>query len=317
MTVKPRGTKLSIVGAGAVGTSLAYAALIKGVASEVVLQDINAKKVHAEVLDLAHGSQFIPSVKIDGSDDVAVTAHSDIVVIAAGAKQQPGETRMDLAHKTVGLMKKIVPPLVEQSPNAIFLMVTNPVDVTTQAVQKISGLPENRVFGSGTVLDSSRLRWLVANEVGLAMGNVHALICGEHGDTEIPVWSTATIGGLPIEEWERQTGQLGRSVRDDIAYRVVHAAYEVIEGKGATNYAIGLSGTRIIEAILRDEHLVLPVSAMLEDWHGISGVCMSVPRVVERHGVGKALELPLSDEEYKGLKASAEHIREVARSLGF
>ncbi|WGT46911.1 L-lactate dehydrogenase [Tessaracoccus lacteus] len=317
MAEKRTGTKLSVVGAGAVGTSLAYAALIKGVASEVVLQDINAKKVHAEVLDLAHGSQFIPSARIDGSDDVAVTQGSDIVVISAGAKQQPGETRMDLANKTVGLMKKIIPPLVEQSPDAIFLMVTNPVDVTTLAALKISGLPENQVFGSGTVLDSSRLRWLVANEVQLAMGNVHTLVCGEHGDTEIPLWSSASIGGIPIDDWERQTGQLGKAVRDDIAHRVVHAAYEVIEGKGATNYAIGLSGTRIIEAILRNEHRVLPVSGMLDNWHGISGVCMSVPRVVERRGVGDALELPLSDEEYKGLKASADHIREVAGSLGF
>lgn len=317
MAEKPTGTKVSIVGAGAVGTSLAYAALIKGVASEIAIQDINAKKVHAEVLDLAHGSQFLPPVKVDGSDDVAVTAHSDIVVIAAGAKQQAGETRMDLASKTVGLMKVIVPPLVEQSPDAIFLMVTNPVDVTTQAVQKISGLPEGRVFGSGTVLDSSRLRWLVATEVGLAMGNVHTLICGEHGDSEIPLWSSSSIGGIPLEEWERHTGQLGKTKRDEIAHRVVHAAYEVIEGKGATNYAIGLSGTRIIQAILRNEQRVMPVSAMLDDWHGISGVCMSVPRIVERSGVGRALELPVSEEELAGLRASAEHIRGVARTLGF
>lgn len=317
MVSKRTGTKLSIVGAGAVGTSLAYAGLISGVASEVVLYDINEKKVHAEALDLAHGSQFLPPAKIDGSSDIAITHDSDVVVISAGAKQQPGESRMDLAGKTVSLMKKIIPPLVEQSPNAVFLMVTNPVDVTTQAAQKISGLPANRVFGSGTVLDSSRLRWLVATECDVAMSNVHAIIGGEHGDTEIPLWSTATIGGVPIADWERQTGQLGDAARADIAHRVVHAAYEVIDGKGATNYAIGLAGTRILQAILRDEHSVLPVSAMLDDWHGISGVCMSVPRIVYRGGVGDALMLPINDAELAGLRDSAEHIRQVAQSLGF
>lgn len=317
MAEKSSGTKVSIVGAGAVGTSLAYAALIKGVASELVLQDINAAKVHAEALDLAHGSQFLPPAKITGSDDVAATANSDIVVIAAGAKQKPGETRMDLAGKTVGLMKSMIPPLVEQSPHAVFLMVTNPVDVTTQAVQKISGLPANQVFGSGTVLDSSRLRWLLANEVGLSVSNVHALIAGEHGDSEIPLWSTASIGNLPIDDWAAKMGHLDEAERGEIAHRVVRAAYEVIDGKGATNYAIGLAGTRIIEAIVRNEHRVMPVSAMLEDWHGISGVCMSVPRVVARDGVGKALELPVSEQELAGLKESAEHIREVAASLGF
>ncbi|AQP48887.1 L-lactate dehydrogenase [Tessaracoccus aquimaris] len=314
---KRTGTKLSIVGAGAVGTSLAYAALIRGAASEVALMDINEKKVHAEALDLAHGSQFLPPARIDGSSDVAVTEASDIVVIAAGAKQKPGETRMDLAEKTVDLMKKIVPGLVEQSPEAVFILVTNPVDVVTQAVVKISELPDGRVFGSGTVLDSSRLRYLVAQECDIAMSNVHAYICGEHGDSEIPLWSTSTIGGVPLSQWEEQTGQLSLARRSEITERVVGAAYEVIEGKGATNYAIGLAGTRIIQAVLRNEHSILPVSSMLHDWHGISDVCMSVPQIVGRSGVVKALELPVSAQELVGLQNSAEHIRSVAASLGF
>lgn len=313
-----RGTKLSVVGAGAVGTSLAYAALIKGAATHVALQDINATKVRAEALDMAHGSQFLPPhVTVEGSDDVAVTATSDVVVVAAGAKQQPGETRMDLAAKTVEMMKTLIPPLVEQSPDAVFIMVTNPVDVTTQAALKISGLPAHQLFGSGTVLDSSRLRWLVARECGVAVGNVHAYIAGEHGDTETPLWSTATIGGVPLKQWEQQTGQLSQDARDRIAHQVVRAAYEVIDGKGATNYAIGLAGTRIIQAVLRDEHTVLPVSAQLDDWHGISEVCMSVPRVVDGRGVGRALALPVNEHELQSLKDSAEHIREAARRLGF
>jgi len=316
--MKTRGSKLSVVGAGAVGTSLAYAALIKGAAGHVALQDINAAKVRAEALDLAHGSQFLPPrVTVEGSDDVAVTAGSDVVVVAAGAKQQPGETRMDLAAKTVEMMKSLIPPLVEQSPDAVFVMVTNPVDVTTQAALKISGLPAHQLFGSGTVLDSSRLRWLVAQECGVAVSNVHAYIAGEHGDTETPLWSTATIGGVPLKQWEQQTGQLSSSVRERIADQVVNAAYEVIEGKGATNYAIGLAGTRIIQAVLRDEHTVLPISAHLEDWHGISGVCMSVPRMVDGRGAGRALELPLNERELQKLRESANHIRAEARKLGF
>ena len=317
MGKKRKGTKLSIVGAGAVGTSLAYAALINGLASEVALQDINEKKVRAEALDLAHGAAFMPPVRIEGSADVAVTHGSDIVVITAGAKQQPGETRMDLAGKTVELMKKIVPGIVEQSPDAVLMLVTNPVDVITQAALKISGLPDGQVIGSGTVLDSSRLRWLIAGECDVAISSVHAVICGEHGDSEVPMWSTASIGGVPLLEWEEQTGKLGRERRDVITRQTIDAAYEVIEGKGATNSAIGLAGSRIIEAILRDEHAVLPVASRLHGWHGISDVCMSVPSVVGRHGVLRTLEPSVNAMELRGLQASADHIREVAGSLGF
>lgn len=316
--MKNNAAKLSVVGAGAVGTSLAYAALIKGAARHVALHDINAAKVRAEALDLAHGSQFLPpQITVEGSDDVAVTAGSQVVVVAAGAKQRPGETRMDLAAKTVEMMKALIPPLVDQSPEAVFIMVTNPVDVTTQAALKISGLPATQLFGSGTVLDSSRLRWLVAQECGVAVGNVHGYIAGEHGDTETPLWSTATIGGVPLEQWARRTGQLTPEAQERIANQVVNAAYEVIEGKGATNYAIGLAGTRILQAVFRDEHAVLPVSAMLDGWHGISEVCMSVPRMVDGRGVGRALELPLTEHELHKLRHSAEHIRAEARKLGF
>lgn len=309
--------KVSIVGAGAVGTSLAYAALIRGVARELALYDINEAKVHAEALDLAHGSQFFPEAVINGSSDLEITRGSDVVVIAAGAKQKPGETRMDLAEHTVELIKVVMPQLVERSPDAIFMMVTNPVDVTTQAALAVSGLPPHRVIGSGTVLDSSRLRWLVAKECGVAVSNVHAYICGEHGDSETPMWSTASIGGVPLQEWERQTGQLGPKVRDDIAHQVVNAAYEVINGKGATNYAIGVSATRVLEAILRNERSVFPVSSMLHDWHGISDVCMSVPSIMERMGVISHLQLPVSDEELAQLQASAEQIKAMAARLGF
>lgn len=312
-----RRNKLAIIGAGAVGSSLAYASLIRGLARHVVLHDINGVKAHAEALDLEHGSQFFPTARVEGSDDVEITRGSDIVVITAGAKQKPGESRMDLAASTVELMKKVIPPLVERSPEALFLMVTNPVDVTTYAALKISGLPRNQLFGSGTVLDSSRLRVLVAQHCGVAIGNVHAYICGEHGDTAIPIWSSATISGVPLLRWELQTGRLGESVRDDIADRVVNAAYTVIEGKGATNYAIGVSGARIIEAMFNDEHRVLPVSSMLDGWHGMSDVCMSVPTIVDRLGVGRNIEIPLYDGELGAMHDSADAIRATVRRMGF
>lgn len=311
------GAKLAIVGAGAVGSSLAYAAAIRGVARHIVLHDIDRAKVRAEALDLAHGGQFLPEAVIEGSDDVDITRGADVVVVTAGAKQKPGQTRMDLADSTVRLMEKVIPPLVERSPNATFLMVTNPVDVTTQAALKISGLPSHRLFGSGTVLDSSRLRQLIASTCHVAVGNVHAYVCGEHGDSETPLWSTATIGGVPLITWERTTGRLGERERDEIAHRVVNAAYEVIEGKGATNYAIGVAAARIIESVLRDERAVLPVSRMLEGWHGIAGVCMAVPTVVGRDGARTQLELPLSEDELTRLRNSGDQIRSMAASLGF
>lgn len=312
-----RSPKVAVVGAGAVGSSLAYAALIKGVARHVVLHDIDAGKVRAEALDMAHGSQFFPQATVEGSDDVEITRNSDVVVVTAGAKQKPGETRMDLAQSTVNLMKKVIPPLVERSPNAIFVLVTNPVDVTTYAALKISGLPPNQLFGSGTVLDSSRLRFLVAESCGVAVRNVHAYILGEHGDSQIPIWSSATIGGVPLLEWERMTGLLGESTRDAIADEVVNAAYEVIAGKGATNHAIGLAGTEIIEAILRDEHRVMPVSALLDDWYGIKDVCMAVPTVVDRQGAGRNLRQPLQDGELGAMHDSAQVIRDTLTRLGF
>lgn len=312
-----RRNKLAIVGAGAVGSSLAYACLIRGVARHIVLYDVDGVKARAEALDLEHGSQFMPTARVEGSDDPDITRGSDVVVITAGAKQKPGESRMDLAASTVALMKKVIPPMVERSPDALFLMVTNPVDVTTYAALKISDLPRNQMFGSGTVLDSSRLRVLVAQHCGVAIQNVHAYICGEHGDTEIPIWSSATISGVPLTKWEIQTGRLGESVRDDIADRVLNAAYEVIAGKGATNYAIGVSGARIIEAMFNDEHRVLPVSSLLEGWHGISDVCMSVPTIVDRLGVGMSVEIPLQDGELGAMHDSADAIRATLRRIGF
>lgn len=308
---------VAIIGAGAVGSTLAYAMLLRGVARRVVLYDVNAKKVRAEALDLAHGKQFFLEAEIIGSDDIEVCRDADVAVITAGAKQRPGQSRMDLASATVGLMKKIIPSITEVAPDAIQLLVTNPVDVVTYAAQKISGLPPERVFGSGTVLDSSRLRTLVSEHVGVAVSNIHAYMAGEHGDTEVPLWSSAAIGGVPLPQWERQTNQLGQAERDRIADQVVNAAYEVIEGKGATNYAVGLAATKIVESVVRDERRILPVSTRLEGWHDISDVCMSVPTIVDAKGASDQLLVSISEAEREQLVASADSIRQAARNLGF
>jgi L-lactate dehydrogenase len=313
-----RPSKLAVVGAGAVGATLAYAALIRGAAREVALYDINKAKVEAEALAIGHGIQFMPMGSIVGSDDVNVCADADMIVITSGARQKPGQSRLELAGATVNIMRSLVPQLVNVAPNAIYMLVANPVDVVTYASMKISGLPANQMFGSGTVLDTGRLRYLVSLRTQTAVQNVHAFIVGEHGDTEFALWSSANIASIPLSEWP-QTGPRALSIpeRELIAKDVVNSAYKIIEGKGATNYAVGLACTRIIEAVLRDEDRVLPVSSLLHDYKGVNDVCLSVPSIVNANGVEDVLEVPMDEFEVARLQASAEKIRSVAASLGF
>jgi L-lactate dehydrogenase len=314
-----RTTKVAIVGAGTVGATVAYAALMRGVARTVALYDVNKDKVEAEALDIGHGIQFMPMGEVIGSDDIAVCEDADVVVVTAGAKQQPGQSRLDLAEGTISLMHSIMPGLVETAPDAIFIMVTNPVDIVTYAALKHAGLPANQLFGSGTVLDSSRLRYLVAQHCGVAVQNVHAYIAGEHGDSEIPLWSSASIGSIPLLDWPGLgdgRGRMDKASRDRIAFEVVNSADKIIAGKGATNYAVALAASRIIEAVLGDENSVLPVSSLLTDYHGISNVCLSVPAVVGRDGVVDQLEVPMSPDELAGLRRSAEALASVAKRFG-
>ncbi|WP_066911585.1 L-lactate dehydrogenase [Millisia brevis] len=303
--------KIAIVGAGSVGSTLAYTALLRGTARSVVLYDIDTNKVRAEALDLRQGLQFMPAATVDGSDDVDICADAQVVAVTAGAKQKPGQSRMELAASTTSMLRTLMPQLVAVAPNAIFVMVTNPVDVVTYAAQRITGLDGAQLFGSGTVLDSARLRGLIAEHCGVAVQNVHAYIVGEHGDSEIPVWSSAVVGAVPVTELTTA------AERDATATDVVRAAYEIIKGKGATNYAIGASASRIIDAILRDEKRVLPVSTTVHDYHGISDVCLSVPTVVGAGGAERQLVIPMTDEEIAGLRASGDSIRSTARGLGF
>ena len=311
-------TKVAVVGAGSVGATLAYACLVRGIGRTIALYDVNADKTRAEVLDLQHGLQFVPAATVIGSDDVEVCRGADLVVITAGAKQKPGQTRLELAGANVALSRALVPQLLAVAPDAILLLVTNPVDVVTYAALKYSGLPPRRVFGSGTVLDSSRLRLLVAEHCGVAVQNVHAYIAGEHGDSEIPLWSSASIGSVPLLAWDDVPGRppLDAAAREEIHRKVVGAAGEIIRGKGATNYAVGLAAARIVEAVLYDQRQVLPVSSLLDGQAGISDVCLSLPSVVDRLGVEVVLPSPLSEDEVAGLRQSADTVKDVIKSVG-
>ncbi len=314
----PPTAKVAVVGAGAVGATLAYAVLMRGAAREVVLYDIDTAKVRAQALDLAHGIQFMPMAAVTGTDEIAACAGADVVVFTAGAKMKPGQTRIELAGTTIGLVRTLMPTLVDLAPDAVHLMVTNPVDVVTYAALRCSGLPREKVIGSGTVLDSSRFRYLVAEHMGVAVQNVHAYIAGEHGDTAVPLWSSATIGGVPLLDLEPLGGRgpLTPQVQEAIAHDVVHSAYEIIAGKGATSYAIGLAASRVIEAVLNDEHRVMPVSSLLDDYHGIGDVCLSVPTLVSHAGAGRPLRPPLSDAELAALRHSADTLRATAQQFG-
>jgi L-lactate dehydrogenase len=313
-----RPARIGIIGAGSVGATIAYAAMIRGVARHISLFDIARTKVDAEVLDLNHGQLFAPQATVDGSDDIEILRNADVVVMTAGAKQKPGQTRLDLAAANASILTKILPNVVRVAPNALLLLITNPVDVVTEIALKITGLAPERVFGSGTVLDSSRFRYLVARHCGVAVQNVHAYIAGEHGDSEIPLWSSATIGSIPLSQWSVEGhGKLTSADKDAIVHNVKDAAYQVIQGKGATNYAIGLAVTNILEAILYDERRVLPVSGRLSGFHGIHDVCLSLPRIVSRKGIEPPLPIPMTVDEEAGLEASAQQMRAVIASLGY
>jgi L-lactate dehydrogenase len=310
-------SKVAIIGAGSVGASMAYACLIRRSARSVVLYDINTAKVEAEVLDLAHGAMFTGSAEVQGGDDPALLEGSHVVVVTAGAKQEPGQTRLDLAATNVSLLEKLMPVLLERAPGAVFVLVTNPCDVLTVAAKRISGLPWNRVLSSGTVLDSSRLRLLLARRAEVSPGSVHASIVGEHGDTEFALWSEARIGPVPLVEWKGK-GQEPFTAEelDRITHDVRNAAYRVIEGKGATNFAIGLAGARIIEAILGDQHAILPVSTVHDGYKGFSGVAFSMPSIVDGTGVNSVLDVTISPEEQRLLEASAEALLRTQATLG-
>lgn len=315
-------SKLAILGAGGVGATIAYAALIRGVASHVALYDVNRAKADAEALDLAHGAAFFPEATIEASDDLAVCAGAAVVVLAAGAKQKPGQTRLDLAAANVAMLRDLLPRLQAVAPDAILLLVSNPVDVLTAVALRITGLQRERVFGSGTVLDSARFRSGIAARLKVAPQSVHATIVGEHGDSSVPLWSTANVGGVPLSQWA-VPGHGKLTVRDRTEIfvdGVKGAAGQIIAGKGATTFAIGLAVCRILSAIFGNAHRALPVSTRLPagNAYGIEhDVCLSLPCLVGTTGAEPPLTVPMNDAELAGLRHSAEVIADAIRSVGF
>jgi len=307
--------KVVIVGAGSVGATYAYALMQGGQAREIVLLDRDRDKALGEVMDLQHGISFIRPVdiKLGTYEDCA---DADLVVVTAGAKQKPGETRLDLAARNADLVIGIVAEIMRSRFQGVLLMVSNPVDVLTYVAWKASGLPRGRVFGSGTVLDSARLRSLLSIHCRVDSHNIHGYIIGEHGDSEVAAWSAATIGGIPIRHYCAQCLRCpAEGHYTQLLGEVKQAAYEVISRKGATFYAIGLSLTQITEAILRDEHRILPVSTVLEEYNGIRDVALSLPALIGREGVERVLNLELAPDEMQALRDSARVIKSSLQTL--
>lgn len=307
--------KVAVVGTGFVGSTFAYALMLSGLASEIVLVDADKMRAEGEAMDLNHGSSFVPPVKI-WAGDYSDCKDADIVVISAGVAQKPDEKRLELVHRNFEIFRDIVPKITAHNKNCILLIATNPVDIMTYAALKLSGLPANRVIGSGTILDTSRFRFVLGEHLNIDPRNVHAYIIGEHGDSEVPIWSLANVAGTPLQQFclESQT-TCDTALLDGLFSRVKNAAYEIIERKGRTYYAIGLGLTRIVESVLRNENAILTISSLLQDYYGVNDICLSVPSIVNREGVKATLKIPLNTGELESFRASASILKEIASSL--
>lgn len=303
--------KVALIGCGFVGSASAFALMQSGLFSEMVLIDANKDKAEGEALDIAHGLSYAKPMQIyaGGYEDIT---DASIIVISAGANQKPGETRLDLVKKNIAIFKSIMAEINRVKAEGILLIVANPVDILTAAAQKLSGLPENRVFGSGTVLDTARFKYLLGEHLGVDSRNVHAFILGEHGDSEIAVWSSANISGIPVNEFCELKGHHDHEkAMKEIADNVKNAAYEIIQKKQATYYGIAMSVRRICEAVIRDEKSILPVSRMLHGEYGLDGVALSLPAIVGAGGVETPVPAELSDEELAALRKSGEALKAI------
>jgi L-lactate dehydrogenase len=308
--------KVVIVGAGDVGASFAFALLQSGIAESIVLIDANHELAEGQALDLAHGLPFVPAtvVRAGSPDDYAEAA---VIVITAGAKQKPGESRLDLLKKNSLILQEIMDEIVSRKSQAIVVIASNPVEVLTYAALKRTGWPRNRIIGSGTMLDSARFRHLLGIHCGVDAGNVHAYILGEHGDSEFPAWSMTHIAGMLIDDYCPACQKCGdwNQERERIVTEVRESAYRIIEAKGSTSYAIGLALVRIVGAILRNEHSVLTVSTRLNGEYGLKDLCLSVPCLVSQSGVERIIEGKLTDGEHRALHASASVIEKSILEL--
>lgn len=303
--------KVAMIGCGFVGSASCFAIMQSGLFSEMVLLDANADKAEGEAMDISHGLPFAKTMDIYAGtyDDIADAA---IIIVSAGAAQKPGETRLDLVKKNIGIFGSIMPEIKKRDVKGVVLVVANPVDVLTYAAQKMTGLPENRVLGTGTTLDSARLRYMLGQFVGVDSRNCHAYVIGEHGDSEIVAWSSAKISGVPLADYCMLRGLADLDEhKDSIAADVKNSAYDIIQKKGATYYGIAMSVRRVCEAIIRDEKTILPVSSMQHGEYGLQDVCLSMPAVVGINGVENLIPLDLSMAEQEQLLKSGETLRSV------
>ncbi len=299
-------TKIAMIGTGAVGSTAAYTLLLRDRMDELVLIDANHQKAVGDALDMNHGMPFLGRARV-WAGTYEDCKDADLIIITAGAAQKIGETRLDLLKRNASIFENIIGEVIKYNQDGIFLIATNPVDIMSAVTLKISGFPSSRVIGTGTLLDSARFRYLIGKELDLDPRSIHAHIIGEHGDTELPVWSIANVAGTTLT--------LDEPVKADIFDHTKNAAYEIIQAKGATFYAIALAIDRIVAAILRNEGSVLNVSTLLENYHGESGVYLGVPCVVDRTGVRNVLPISMSDDEKRLFQASAAKIRETIISL--
>lgn len=308
--------RVVLVGTGFVGSSYAFALLNQGVTEELVLIDINKEKSEGDAMDLNHGLPFAPSPMKIWFGNYEDCKDADLVVLTAGANQKPGETRLDLVEKNTKIFKNIIDQVMASGFNGIFLVATNPVDILTYATWKFSGLPKERVIGSGTILDTARFRYLLGEYFDVDTRNVHAYIIGEHGDTELPVWSHAFIGCRPIADMMKEKPQYKQEDLDNIFVNVRDAAYQIIERKGATYYGIAMGLVRLTKAILQNENSVLTVSAYLEGQYGQNDMYIGVPAIVNRNGIREVVELQLNEEEKEKFTHSATVLKDVMKRVG-
>jgi len=315
MTSTWQARKVVIVGAGSVGSSFAYALAQSSVANEIILMDANKDLAEGQVLDMAHGLPYYPPVEIrSGTQDDF--ADASVIVITAGAKQNPGESRLNLLQRNASIVSSIMDEINGQNSQATIVIATNPVDIITHVALKRSGWPARRVIGSGTVLDSARFRYLISTHFHVDVGNVHAYILGEHGDSEVPAWSMTHVAGVDIDQYAEKYGtEDWPAVRERIAREVKESAYHIISYKGATYYAIGMALVRIVGAILQDQQSVLTVSTLLSGEYGISNVCLSIPCILGHGGVQRTVEASLTEEELQALKGSAIILQEALKNL--
>ena len=312
------GKKVTIIGAGSVGSTIAYTMAVNGIATEVVMIDINEGKAMGEALDIRQGVAFCPPISIyAGSYQDA--ENSDIVILTSGVARKPGQSRLDLAQTNVNITKSIASQIVKYAPNAIYIIVANPVDILTYVFAKVSGLPEKQIIGSGTILDTARLRARLAEYYNISQQNVHAYVFGEHGDTSFVPWSMGTISNIAIDRYgEALTNKdfiEPKLVHEEVETYIRKSGGKIIQRKGATYYGIAMAVARIAECVMKDERAILPVSVVLGGQYGLRDLALSIPSIVGRRGAEQILEIPLSDSEREALNSSAAQLREVIGEL--